>query len=790
MSRDGSKERGGSMRVIPRPEVPAGPLRDLKDLLYESYLAAGPPTLDEMASALSDADAEDDMVKATPSRDTIQRIIKLPVLPARQGDVVSLVAVLTRMAGGEAEQAAQRAARLWLNARLERPLGLPIGDLDPMDLEVHRAIEVEENQHLPDVPALPAYVARPHDRQLAEAVREAARGGSRLLMLVGGSSTGKTRACWEAVQLLPQGWRLWHPIDPERPGAALADLSHVGPRTVVWLNESHHYLFTADQAVGEQVAAGLRELLRDQARAPVLVLGTIWPEYRNNLMAEPVPGGPDPHAQARALLAGRELTVPTAFDETAMLDLSKKARWDPRLAFARDRAEEGHITQYLAGAPELLSRFEAAPPGAKAVVLAAMDARRAGHGLDLPHSFLGKACEGYFTDHEWDLLAENWLEEAFAYATRPVRGARGMLTRRRPRRREPASEGPLYRLADYLEQQGRQTRRTQRIPPSVWESALRHRMSGRALAPFAHSCGLLRVAFHLQRRAAASGLDQSARHAADVLRKAGRLKEALPWYQKAADAGDAESAVWAGQLLWQQERWGPALDSFRWAADMGLADLAKQRAWAMVHNAPHLRPQDWMGREPEAGQSHHSASTGPALRSRHTDRLDSLLAQGQTEAALAMARALSGDLPPIFRRGAASLIRHGLIDEAIKWYALAYEGGDAGAAWRAGRLLREQGHDDEAIEWYQRGAYAGDRTALQRVAYLMRERGRLDEAVEWARKSADTGDEHAIRLAADLLRLQGKNHEADRLLAYGWELDGTIADPWEPWEPWNAEDEL
>lgn len=70
------------MRVIPRPAVPAGPLRDLKDLLYESYLAAGPPTLDEMTVAMSEVDADDDTVKSAPSRDTIQRIIRLPVLPA------------------------------------------------------------------------------------------------------------------------------------------------------------------------------------------------------------------------------------------------------------------------------------------------------------------------------------------------------------------------------------------------------------------------------------------------------------------------------------------------------------------------------------------------------------------------------------------------------------------------------------------------------------------------------------------------------------------------------------
>jgi len=44
-----------------------------------------------------------------------------------------------------------------------------------------------------------------------------------MAVLVGCSSTGKIRACWEVVHLLPQGWRLWHPFDPTRPEAVLAE---------------------------------------------------------------------------------------------------------------------------------------------------------------------------------------------------------------------------------------------------------------------------------------------------------------------------------------------------------------------------------------------------------------------------------------------------------------------------------------------------------------------------------------------------------------------------------------
>ncbi|MCZ9343734.1 ATP-binding protein, partial [Streptomyces sp. TRM76130] len=87
--------------------------------------------------------------------------------------------------------------------------------------------------------AWPAYVRREHDRVLDKAVDDTMAGRSRIMVLVGASSTGKTRACWEAVQpLADQGWRLWHPFDPTRAQAALEQLHRVGPRTVVWLNEA------------------------------------------------------------------------------------------------------------------------------------------------------------------------------------------------------------------------------------------------------------------------------------------------------------------------------------------------------------------------------------------------------------------------------------------------------------------------------------------------------------------------------------------------------------------------
>ncbi|MEV6735238.1 hypothetical protein [Streptomyces sp. NPDC051364] len=148
-------------------------------------------------------------------------------------------------------------------------------------------------------------------------MQDVAQGHSRIVVLVGSSSTGKTRACWEAVQpLAVDGWRLWHPFDPTRADAALEGLERVQPRTVVWLNEAQHYL--GDPRAGERIAAAVHTLLTHPGRTPVLVLGSLWPEYDRQYTALPSPGQPDPHSRARELLAGRTLTVPDKFDEEAL----------------------------------------------------------------------------------------------------------------------------------------------------------------------------------------------------------------------------------------------------------------------------------------------------------------------------------------------------------------------------------------------------------------------------------------------------------------------------------------
>lgn len=367
MSGDGNSRPVRRPRRITRPQVPPGPLRDLKSLLYRLYVEAGAPSLDEIHACAEREGTE--AVAGWPGRDSIRRIIGEAVVPPSQADTVAVAAVLARLARWDPGNAAGRARELWVQAQLAVPVGVPIGQaVDPFALEVHRSLLVPGAGRLSD---LPLYVPREHDRELARVVAAAAEGHSQVAALVGGSSTGKTRACWEALSLVRERvepWRLWHPIDPSRPEAALAELGRIAAYTVVWLNEAQFYL--ADPALGERVAASVREVLRDSTRAPVLVLATLWPAHWRILTTRPG-SGPDRHAQARELLDGHKIRVPEEFTGTDLDAVAARVGNDPRLGQAAEQAGDGQITQYLAGVPVLMDRYLQAPPATKALIWAA-----------------------------------------------------------------------------------------------------------------------------------------------------------------------------------------------------------------------------------------------------------------------------------------------------------------------------------------------------------------------------------------------------------------------------------
>jgi hypothetical protein len=314
----------------------------------------------------------------------------------------------------------------------------------------------------------------------------------------------------------------------------------IKPQTVLWLDEIHIYLDTPDARVGERLAAGLRELLRDPASRPVLILGTLWPEHWAHIVTVPRGARKDRHFQARALLTGRDIAVPDRFDEIDLRPIDMASDHDPRLVLARDQTD-GRITQFLAGAFELRKRYELAPQPERAVINAAMDVRRLGQTTRLPESFLRQAAPGYLDEETWDTLDEDWFARALDYASRPCHGLRGPLTPIRPRPGELVPAEPQYRLADYLEQTAREERRYLAPPAAFWVAAAHPGATPDDLRAFgfaAYRRGRYRPVAELLQRAAKNGDTDALTILALLREEDGAIEEAERFYTQAADEGE------------------------------------------------------------------------------------------------------------------------------------------------------------------------------------------------------------------------------------------------------------
>jgi len=803
-----------SSRPLGPPEVTTGPLGQLKLQLHRLYLDAGHPSYDRIVWLID----KDRSLPGLPTRDTVQKIMRTDGFAGKEGDVVSIATVLARE--GHVRDVPDLVHGLWVKAHQFAPVGQLISELnDPFGFEVHRAIDASDVAS-PSLPILPAYVERVHDRLLGEAVPRVSAGASELVTLVGGSSTGKTRACWEALHQLPGGWRVWHPLRPDRPEAFLEELSGVGPATVVWLNEAQHYLLPTRDRIGEKVAAELRDLLRTSGRGPVLVLATLWPQYWDELThrSDPPTEADEVHAQARDLLEhGTRIPVAATFDQQELTAVRNRSADDPRLVQALEHAEQGHITQYLAGGPALIERYEMASLAAKAMIEAAMDARRLGHSLGLPLAFLQAAAPAYLTDLQWDGLREDWLEQALAYVSEPCRGARGPLTRIRPRPGDPDPAQPHYRLADYLEQHGRIHRSTTRIPGGFWVAVENCATGDRtALGSSAEARGLLRLAFHLYTSTThQKGNAEAYKHAARMLREAGRVDEAITWYQRAVGAGNAsalqaavrmlreagrvdEALTWlqdrvdAGDLpalletariLWEEHRIDEALIWYERASDAGDTSAAILReagvrlwavgrscggrtgTWSACAPGPCWLPMpkavcrteeafSWLQRAGDAGDA------GDPDAFRWVANI--LKESGRTDDALTwyLRAADTGD--SVALESAAQILREsGCTEEVLlTWLQDRANAGDTAALWEAGELLRVSGRIEEALTWLQDRANAGDTAAFWQAARILQKSDRIDEALTWYQRASDAGDISALREAARTLWSEDHTKEA------------------------------
>jgi tetratricopeptide (TPR) repeat protein/transcriptional regulator with XRE-family HTH domain len=590
--------------------------------------------------------------------------------------------------------------------------GRPIGRWDPFTLGIHHPITaVWRSPSGPaDLPALPSYVLREHDQRLRELL-DPAQPGPRMVVLVGGSCTGKTRAAYEAVSSCLSGWRL---VRPE----TSADLLHLltrqtsGSETVLWLNETQAYL---DGEHGEEAAAALRRLLASSQR--IVVVGTMWDTDWHLLTARPV-AGERGHSQARELLdQSVKVVVPASFTGQALTELRLAACNDPRLAEAVCAASgTGEIAQVIAGGPWLLDFYRhEADPHTKAVLNAAIDAWLVGHHAPLPAAMLEEAAVGYLDDRQ-RAVSPGWFDDALAWAIAKIRGAVAPLTAVRTRHGAGAPDG--YLLADYLLQHANRNRRPSLQPAELWDALASHDA---------------RADDHV--RIGQSALNRNyKRYAALHFRLA----------VEGTDIGD--SPVHPAEVLMM----GPA----------GIArdHLIFSFAGSVMHVTPGDHPTSGQGMMPMA-----SAIRGDPKQSARRGLSELLERVGQIDEATELQRHLAkrGDKP-----AAAELARlleqAGRTDEAVaEWRRLVASDETDDVPMKAlAALLARAGRIDEALKVSQDLADRGNNYAMEALAGLLEEAGKLDEAASVWQRLARRGDVYAMRMQAELLEQAGRTHDA------------------------------
>ena len=712
--------------------------------LDELLLLAGPPRLEDVARVAAQrisrqARAAGKVPKQLPDKRRISawRTGKnVPTDPVVLTAVVSVLIDAVRRRNISPGTAAEGlldadAWERWRTAAAQAPVSpqpptpyLPVpphrtlmAKADPLlQLGVHRAVEMgPERLSAPHGAALPVYVPRDHDGAKLWEALDPEHPVNRLVVLVGKSTTGKTRSAAEMARRRLGDWELSAPADADALLRWIA--GDPRPRTVLWLDELRDFLAGGNAPA---VAAALRQLLASEHR--IIAIGTLWPEdwqaHAGN-EAKPQQGSSAVHELLRRAV---RVDVPPQLSATEW-DRASKQR---TLAFAVDSCSTTRkLTQFLAATPHLLRRYADADPYSKALLTAAMDARRLGHSALLTSRFLQDASVGYLDEQSRVDPPRSWFDRALRYVTTGVKGAVAPLT---PLRISPGV-GPAdgFQLADSLEEHARSARSQAIVPVEVWDAlvaAAEDLDDLERLGMAAQSRGYYRYMHLFCRPAAALGRGTALYLVVRNLEDQDRSEEAIALRVAAAEAGDTEVMAhlamhWEreGRMDKAKEVWGRAAEDGDAAAQNGLARvLARDRDVAAA--------EKWWRTAAEFG---------------HAEAM---------------------------RHLAESLETRGLGREAECWWRKAVDAGDWSAAHRLTRLLTESGRAGEAVGVWRPRASLNDTEAMVELARALEASGDPYAAVQWWQRAIDAGSTKAVFGLQHLLFRHGNTEDAYRIVTH------------------------
>ncbi|GHC60247.1 tetratricopeptide repeat protein [Streptomyces flavofungini] len=605
-------------------------------------------------------------------------------------------------------------------------------DWDALAAGAHRARPGEDGSKLPP------YVERDVDEELRERVREAAEEGG-LVLVVGDSTAGKTRAAFEAVRELLGGYRVLAPPVGARLRPAPSAVE--GLRCVVWLDDLEQYL--GPEGLEPEVLAEFVRL-----RVPVVATMRLKPYETFSAGDDDGVGGV---AQSWAGLGARVLRMAEVVDLDRLWSEGELSRAgecdDSRIADAVAHHGTYGIAEYMAAGPVLLREWQRARRACghargAALVTAAADLARAGLRGPYSRGLLVEVHERCLTDAGGSVLRPEGLEEAFAWASRVRLGVTSPLV--------PVTEG-WWSAFDYLVDGAESA-----VPDWVRETALAQAADDddrAAIATSAYRADALHVAEAAVRPLADGGNLTATFNLALLSAKAGRTEEAETLYRHAHDRGDLSATNNLANLLANVGRPEEAEALYRHAHDNGYLDATFNLAI----------PLEQSGRPEEAEALYRHAHDNGHLSA--TFNLAHLLTEtGHTEEAETLYRHAhdNGQLNAT-NNLAALLEQAGHTDEAEALYRHAHNRGHANATYNLAHLLDQTGHTEEAETLYRHAHNRGHLNATYNLAHLLDQTGHTEEAETLYRHAHNRGHADATYNLAHLLDQTGRAEEAQAL---------------------------
>jgi hypothetical protein len=429
-------------------------------------------------------------------------------------------------------------------------------ELTPRQLGIHAALATEDSPG-----ELPPYVSRDFDDDLRECLSAGTERGC-FVLLVGKSSSGKTRSLYEAVYEVAPNWPISQPAGIDE---LIELLNGARQRIIIWLDEMKRFFDTGQRLTKEHAIRLLQ--------FPAIVVATLWPDDYLETKTQRGPGISAERENDRRLLdLARVVPVPDVLSSQERMRAGRIAETDSRIRLALDVKDAG-LTQALAAGPELLHRWELAPdPYAKAVISFAADARRLGVLSPIPEDAFAAAAGGYLTSSQRVKSPPRWLADALGFGMAEVYGAVSALA--------PVDDGESGRLAGYIaaDYVAQHVRRDACPPRSAWETLIATTEDADELRRLAAAASS-RMRYCYQEQALRRLFDlhgEAAAEFASVLFRSGRVREAtvlLHWHL-AEEPDDRSAAKRLAEIL----ALTPRIGELRAAAAAGDAEAGRHLA--------------------------------------------------------------------------------------------------------------------------------------------------------------------------------------------------------------------